>query len=125
MTGKKLATVFGIVFVVVGLLGFIGGLGIVGPEGIFTTDTTHDLIHLISGIVFLIVAAKAPQNSSATLMIFGVVYGLVAVLGLLSGDGHTHVAGILMNENDDYLHIVLALATFIGGFATRPKNTMM
>ncbi len=121
MTGKNLAVVFGIVFVLVGILGLVGGAGIVGPDGLFATNVPHDLVHLLSGIVFLIVAFSTPRYSSPVLMIFGVVYGLVTVLGLaIEGD----VLGLLINDADNYLHIVLALATFFGGYLTRGEKSL-
>lgn len=117
MKAKNAAYLFGVVFVLVGVLGFLGGFGIVGPTGLFATDTAHNFVHLISGIVFLIVAGSAPHLSAKTLMTFGVVYALVAVLGFMA-DGD-HVAGILINNADNYLHVVLAAATFFTGYALR------
>src|SRR5262245_46407774 len=78
---KNWAIIFGVVFVIVGLLGFVGGAGIVGPNGLFVTDTVHDIVHLVSGLIFLIVAFSAPQSSAATMKVFGIIYLLVALLG--------------------------------------------
>jgi hypothetical protein len=81
---KKLALTFGIIFVLVGLIGLFGGLGIVGQNGLFMTDTVHDWVHLISGIVFLIVAFAAASKSSITMTVFGVIYLIVAVWGFFA-----------------------------------------
>jgi len=117
---KTLALVFGIVFVVVGLLGFVGGLGIVGPLGIFQTNTLHDLVHLVSGLVFLAVAFWAPAKSSTTLVIFGIVYLLVTVLGFAGTLGFLSV-----NTADNYLHLLLGVVILIAGLSTRKEMMAM
>lgn len=116
MNSKILAQIFGAVFVLIAILGFVGGVGIVGEDGLFATDAVHDFIHLGSGVILLLVAAMAPMRAALTMMILGVVYALVAFLGLFS---ETHVAGILMNDADDFLHIALALGLFMSGYLNR------
>jgi hypothetical protein len=108
---SKYLFVFGIILAVIGVLGFIGGFGIVGPEGFFMTDTFHDTIHLLSGIVFILVAKLAPKQSSMTMIIFGVVYLLVALFGF----NQTHVMGMLVNNHDSWFHIAISVVLFICG----------
>lgn len=122
MNAKTAATVFGVVFVVVALLGFAGGFGIVGMNGFFETNPLHDIVHLLSGIIFLIVAFAAPSKSSATLMIFGVVYALVTILGFAIDLG---ALGLAANSADNYLHLVLAIAIFYSGYSTKDSMAMM
>jgi hypothetical protein len=115
----KLANVFGIIFIIVGLVGFIGGLGIVGEGGIFHTDMTHDVVHLILGIVLLFVGLKAQSKAAVVLMVIGVVYLLVALLGFI---GTNPVLGFIhVNTADNYLHLVLGLVLLIGGI--KGKNS--
>jgi hypothetical protein len=122
---KKLAVVFGVVFVLVGVLGFIPN-PIVGAGGIFVTDTLHDLVHLIIGIVLLIVAVNAPSKSSLWLNIFGVVYLLLAVLGFLTIPSGGMLLGLVtMNTADHFLHVVLGIALLIAGIATNNKSMSM
>ena len=110
---KTLAMVFGYVFVLVGILGFFSN-PIVGSNGYFLADTVHNLVHLVSGLVFLWVAYGAPMKAGAVLKIFGVVYLLVALLGFMqSGDS---LLGLLMsNMHDTWLHVVLGIVILAAG----------
>lgn len=113
---KKLALTFGIVFLLVGIIGLLGGLGIVGPTGIFITDSIHDWVHLLSGLVFVIVALAAPAKSSVTMTVFGVIYLLVAILGFFMSP----VLGFLVvNGADNILHLVLGLVILGAGLKTK------
>ena len=67
---KQLVWIFGVVFVLVGLLGFVPN-PIVGTSGIFMTNTVHDLVHLIIGLIFLGVAMKMPEQSAMSLKVIG------------------------------------------------------
>jgi hypothetical protein len=79
LTTKTAALAIGIVFVVVGLLGFVNNPII----GLFATNTAHNLVHLVSGILILIGAFTA-IGAGTTLKVFGVVYALVAILGAVT-----------------------------------------
>lgn len=117
---SKLALIAGIVFLLVGITGLFGGLGITGPDGVFATDTAHDLIHLVTGIILVIVATQSPLASSITLIVIGILYLFITLLGFLSAD--ETVLGILINNADDYLHLILGALLLIAGLGTRPQE---
>jgi hypothetical protein len=49
--------------------------------------------------------------------IFGVVYGAVAVLGLMHMGEHTNLLGLISNNDaDTYLHIGIAAVSLLLGF---------
>ncbi len=122
---KKLAVVFGVVFVLVGALGFIPN-PIVGAGGIFVTDTLHNLVHLLIGVVLLIVAVNAPSKSSLWMNIFGVVYLLLAVLGFLTIPAGGALLGLVtMNTADHFLHVFLGVVLLIAGIATSNRRTVV
>jgi hypothetical protein len=82
MTTKTLAVIIGAVFIAVGLLGFSSNPIIGSEEGsIFHSDAVHNIVHLISGTLFLIFAGTA--RTAAFMKIFGAVYFLLGVLGLI------------------------------------------
>jgi hypothetical protein len=115
MTAKTAALVIGIVFVIVGILGFIPN-PIVSPTGLFAVDTMHNLVHLISGIVLL--AGVYSFGASLALKIVGIVYAIVAILGFfLVGEDGMMLGLIMVNEADKWLHVALAIVILIAGFA--------
>lgn len=112
---KKLAIVFGLVFVLVGAMGMIG-TGIVGPMGLFETNTLHDIVHLLIGIVLLGVAFMSPATSGTWLKVFGVVYLAIAVLGFLLVPGGGELLGLVHTSASDHLlHIVLGIVLYVAG----------
>ena len=112
---RKLATVFGIIFVAIGILGFVPGVTTDHMLfGLFHVGVVHNIIHLLSGIVALI-AMNSAGLSRLYFRIFGAIYALVAVIGWLQG---TTVLGLFdVNLADNVLHTVLALVILAIGFA--------
>jgi len=117
---QKLAWIFGAVFVVVGVLGFVPALT---PDGyllgIFEVDPLHNVIHLLSGILAL-GAAWAGSYARLYFQVFGVVYAVVTVVGFLQGD--TVLGLITVNTADHLLHLVIAAAALYAGFAMKEGN---
>lgn len=116
--------VFGIVFVLVGLLGFFDN-PIVGMSGFFQTDLLHNLVHLIVGVVLLGVAMMAAEQSALALKVFGVVYLLVAVLGFVATTDGKILGLITANTWDHYLHIVLGVVLIAAGFMGNKQSSSM
>ena len=109
---KTLATVFGVVFVIVGLLGFVGN-PLVGEGVLFHTNLTHDIVHLIIGIILLAVAFMAAEQSALTLKIFGAIYLIVALLGFFMT---SPILGLIeVNAADQWLHLVLGIVLIAAG----------
>jgi hypothetical protein len=114
---KAAAILFGIVFLAVGILGFVPA--VTNNEmllGIFHVNTAHNFVHIASGIVFLLCGMVGAGPSRIFFRIFGLVYALVAVLGFRTGDGL--LLGLISNNTaDTWLHVVLAAAMLFLGFA--------
>lgn len=112
---KKLAWVFAVVLTLIGILGFVPGVTTDGNLlGVFEVDPTHNIIHLISGLVFLFAVLKSVEAAKIAFKILGIVYGLVAVIGLVQGDS---VLGLIaVNAADHVLHVVIAIVSLWLGF---------
>ena len=125
MTAKTAALAIGIIFIVVGLLGFIDN-PIVGSseKAIFHADTVHNMVHIISGLLFVLVAMAAPASASTVMVIFGIVYLLIGIVGITSvgENGMAKVLGFLhVNAADNYLHIALGIVIALAGMITRRR----
>ena len=120
---KKAAMVFGVVFILVGILGFVPGVTNDGMLlGIFHVDTLHNIIHLVSGIAALALAGSY-GTSKIYFQVFGVIYALVAILGYFSGDDK--VLGLITNNmSDAVLHTVIALVSLYLGFGYKEDEGM-
>jgi len=112
MTARIAAIVLGIVFVLVGLLGFFNNPVL----GMFLVNPAHNLVHIISGVV-LLAGAYSSLGSSLALKIIGIVYAIIAIIGffMVSADGML-LGFIAMNEGDKWLHVVLAVVILAAGF---------
>ena len=119
MNTKTAAIIFGIAFIAVGLLGFVSN-PIIGEadNAIFHTDSLHNTVHIVSGVLFLIVAFGMPAYAATFLKIFGIIYFLLGVIGLVNigTEGMGKLLGFLhVNGPDNFLHIGLGLVIFLAG----------
>lgn len=114
MSTQTLAKLFGAVFLVIGILGFVPGITSDGYLlGIFEVDTLHNIIHLLSGILALVLAKDA-MKAKLYFKVFGVVYALVTIIGFLHGSSVLGLIGV--NLADNLLHLIIAVAALIIGF---------
>ncbi len=113
--GKTLGYIFGAVFVLVGILGFISN-PLVGAAGIFQTDAIHNLIHLIIGVVLLVAASKGEMMSVKTMKGVAIIYLVLAVVGFFqfgfAGDMGKLLGLAQANSADNWLHVVLGIVIF-------------
>lgn len=116
------AKAFGVVFVTLGILGFVPALTPDGKLlGIFEVGTVHNIIHLASGLVALATGFSSEYASRKYFQVFGVVYGLVTVLGIFYGNND--ILGIVEhNVADIFLHAAITAATLYLGFGYRDRG---
>ena len=123
MSTKTAALVIGVIFILVGLLGFVENPVIGTSENaIFHADTVHNMVHIISGALFVLIAMAAPAYAGTFLIVFGIVYPAIGVIGLMTmgNEGMGTVLGFLhVNGADNYLHIVLGIVILLAGLVTR------
>jgi Domain of unknown function (DUF4383) len=121
MTARLAAIVIGIVFVLVGLLGFVNNPVL----GLFQVNPLHNLIHIISGIV-LLAGAFSSLGSSMALKIIGVVYALVAICGFFAVNAEGMLLGLIpVNPGDQWLHVVLAVVILVAAFGLPDDDRAM
>ncbi len=110
---KTIVMVLGVVFVIIGVLGFFNDPVV----GIFEVDAVHNIVHLLSGIVAIGMASMGEGSAKTFAKIFGVVYALVTILGFVMGTEEPLLGIMEINSNDNYLHLVLALVLLYAGFS--------
>lgn len=119
LSGNKLkiiAVIFGVVFLVIGILGFIPQ-ALVGQNlfGLFHVNAAHNIVHLMSGIVALWCGLSSERASRIYFQVFGIVYGIVALLGIYYQN--QDILGVVANNvHDIWLHAVIAAVALYLGF---------
>jgi hypothetical protein len=115
MKARTVSLLFGLIFVTVGLLGFAPN-SIIGNEGFFATNAAHNLVHILTGGVFLIGAIRYPDYSGRITKLVGVAYVVVTILGFLTS-GNLMLGIVHINDADRWLHLGLAIVILMAGFA--------
>lgn len=117
---KGFAIVFGIVFLALGIAGFIPALCPNGMLfGIFAVDAMHNIVHIATGLAAIGFGMAGAGPARMFFRIFGVVYGLIAILGfVMTKDGQ--LLGMTMNMADHWLHVAVAAVSLWAGFAWHP-----
>jgi Domain of unknown function (DUF4383) len=132
---QKAALAVGVVFLVVGIAGFIPGLttnysdlSMAGHEseamllGIFQVSILHNIVHLLFGIAG-IAAARTWNASRGYLIGGGVVYLALWIYGLLI-DKDSSTNFVPVNSADDWLHLFLGLGMIaLGAALSRRRAT--
>ena len=121
---KTMAVLFGVVFLLIGILGFVPA--VTKDEmllGIFHVNAAHNVVHLLSGAVALFAGMTSVGASRIYFRIFGVVYALVAVLGFMMGE--TLLLGLISNNTaDTWLHVGIAAVSLLLGFMPANSETV-
>jgi hypothetical protein len=114
---RQMAFIFGAVFLLIGALGFVPGATPDGMLlGLFHVNLAHNLVHLLSGAVALIAGFAGGNAPVWFFRVFGILYGLVALLGFFAGNDP--VLGLIANNRADVmLHALLSLISLFLGFA--------
>lgn len=119
-TVRNLAKAVGVVFLLVGVLGFIPGITtdydtmkFAGYEsnaallGIFHVSILHNIVHLLFGAAGLAMAKNA-KSATTYLIGGGVIYLVLALYGVLI-DHETAANFVPVNDADNVLHLLLGL----------------
>jgi hypothetical protein len=114
---KQIALLFGVVFLVVGVLGFV----LTGTSqdmsmllGLFPVNLVHNCVHVLFGIWGL-VAARSISGATAYCKIGGVIYILLGILGFVVADPAFGL--VPLGGNDRWLHLVLGAVLAYAGFS--------
>lgn len=110
---RLIATIFGAVYLLVGVLGFFvtAGTGFFATEGanliIFAVNPLHNVIHLLIGAALLYAGMNSTILSKTVNSTVGGVYLLVGILGLFLVGSSLNI--IALNGADNVLHLASAV----------------
>jgi len=115
---KNIATVLGVIFLIVGLLGFAV------PELMgMHLSPAHNLIHLVSGALALYFGLKGtPAAARSFCIVFGVFYGLLGVVGFFLPDRMLTLIPnqLMLGPADHIIHVLLGVVFLAAGLYKRP-----
>lgn len=116
---QKLSMIFGVVLLLIGVLGFVPGITADGYLlGIFHVNAMHNIVHLVSGALALWAGMTSAKAAKMYFQVFGVIYAVVTILGFFTGQGL--VLGLIANNTADVvLHLVIAAVAIYAGFAMK------
>jgi hypothetical protein len=115
---RIIAVLFGIAFIFGGVAGFLPSFTSNGLLlGWFQVDSMHNMVHIVSGVL-AIMSATSYRYTRLYFKLFGVLYGLLAIVGFVWG-GQSMMMHI--NMADNFLHLGIAAAALYLGFATQKQ----
>ena len=134
MDTRRAAMIFGIIFLAVGVLGFVPGvnqmhgaathgntLTVTGPGhgnllGLFHVNVLHNAVHLLFGVMGLVMS-RTLGAARGYFRIVAVSYLLLTVLGLIPAANMQNTFGLVpIHGHDVWLHAMLGLVGAYFGF---------
>ncbi len=124
---RMAAGVFGAVYALVGVLGFLPFLG--GSYtlesnhllGLFSVNAVHNVVHIGVGVAGLAAYSQGTALSTLFARTVGSVYALLAVLGVLFGTGN-FLGLVPIGGLDILLHATTAAVLLYVGFAAPQRD---
>ena len=132
MDTRRFALILGIVFLLVGILGFIPGvtrmhsvhsssLSVHGPGdgmllGLFHVNLVHNLLHVIFGIAGSAASRTLPAARGYARFV-AIAYGVLVILGLIPTANTHNLWGLApIHGHDVWLHALIAALSAYFGF---------
>ncbi|KQO03221.1 MULTISPECIES: DUF4383 domain-containing protein [unclassified Arthrobacter] len=119
-TLQRAAQAVGVVFLLVGILGFIPGITsdydtmmFAGHQseamllGIFQVSILHNIVHLLFGVAGLAMA-RTVSGARSYLLGGGIIYAILWIYGLVIGQ-ESAANFVPLNSADNWLHLLLAV----------------
>ena len=117
-TAQKISIVLGIVYIAVGILGFIPALVTPSTQpgqglllGIFAVNAIHNVVHLVAG-AGLVWAGLSAERVVVVGKALAIVFALLVVVSFLAPIAE----GVAINFPDTLLHLVSAVVIGYVGF---------
>ena len=119
---RLVATIFGAVYIVVGLLGFAvtAGVPFISTDGglllgIFEVNPLHNIAHLLIGGALLAGGLVSTRAAKTVNIIVGATYLLLGIVGFFLVDTPLNI--LALNTADHFLHLASAIVLVGVGLA--------
>ena len=121
------ALLIGGVLVIAGVIGFFYAAGFDTGDSVCTNDGCdkvfgilavngwHNIVHILTGAIGLLVAGYAARQYALWL---GIVYIAIAIWGFVIGSGDSILGFIPVNTEDNFLHLILGVLGVGAAMAT-------
>jgi hypothetical protein len=134
MSTRYFSLVLGIIFLLVGIAGFVPGL-LHSPEpaadvqvtqsfgrlmGLFPVNALHNVVHIIFGI-WGIAAYRSYTGARGYSKAVAIIYAVLAIMGIIPGL-NTTFGLIPLYGHDIWLHAVIAIAAAYFGFVATDRE---
>ncbi|RWR25441.1 DUF4383 domain-containing protein [Agrococcus lahaulensis] len=124
---RLVATVFGAVYLLVGVLGlFVAGSNFAGEEGglllgIFQVNHLHNIAHLLIGAALLAAGLRSTAAAKRVNVTVGAVYLLLGIVGFFLVGTALNI--LALNTADHILHLASAIVLLGTGLALDRSTT--
>ncbi|HEX2913003.1 MAG TPA: DUF4383 domain-containing protein [Chloroflexia bacterium] len=129
-TVKGITLGFGIIYAIVGILGFIPGIATSAPNvsgmndmllfGIFGVNTLHNISHILFGLILIWGGATTLTNAVWANRVLALVFLILLIANFIPGLSDL----FMLNGPDFFLHLLSLIITgFLGYVAVRDLNT--
>jgi hypothetical protein len=115
---KTVCKILGVVFLLVGVLGFAKA-DLLGAH----LSPAHNVVHLVSGVIALYFGfAGTLSGAKAFSLVFGIVYMALGILGMAMGTGDDRMwmlGPLHFGQADHGVHLLLGVIFLAGGLFTK------
>lgn len=118
------ALIFGAMLTLAGIVGFFYNSDFTSNKsvhdavfGILAVNGWHNLVHILSGVLGLMLASSY-SGARGYALLFGGIYVMVAIWGFIIGTGDSILSIIPVNTEDNFLHLLIGFAGIAAGVAT-------
>jgi hypothetical protein len=113
---KLVGGIFGAVYVLVGLVGFV-----VNPIVVFQVNTLHNVVHILVGALLLAGYFGGELRARQINLTVGAVYLVLGILGFFVGPLQSLLA---LNTADHFLHLATAVVLLGVGLSARSRTSV-
>lgn len=121
---KTIGMLFGWIYTIVGIAGFIPALGgsfsMTGSTllGVAPVNVLHNIVHLIIGIAGLTMS-RTEEGAGTFCKTFGIILLLIGIIGFIQ----PNLFGILpIGGGDIWIHLITGAILAVAGFASAPSR---